>query len=178
MHKLKNAATLSIIALGALILSAILALTANAVPADYAKSPFESPFHSPVPKPVTESVKVPLDMRVWNPCAEEWIQLSGRLHTVFHVSYDALGGYHAQAHFQPQGVRGYGEESGIKYQGNGVTLESFNSKVGMQETFVNSFRLIGRGKGNNLLIQQTFHVAVNANGKVTALVDNSSIECR
>ena len=171
-------ASLSILVISGLVLGAGLTLTADAIPADYDRSPFKSPFHSPVPKPVTENTKIPLDMQVWNPCAEEWIHLTGRLHTVYHVSYDDLGGYHAQVHMQPQGAKGYGEESGIRYLGTGVTRESFNGKVGSQETFVNNFRLIGKGKGNNLLVHETFHVTINAKGRVTAYVDSVSIECR
>jgi len=178
MKILENAGFLSIVIIGGLILSSIFGLTAGAIPSDFDRSPFKSPLHSPVPKPVTTNEKLPLDIQVWNPCAEEWVHLTGRLHTVFHISYDALGGYHAQSHSQPQGVRGYGQESGVKYRGTGVTQQGFNGKVGSQETFVNNFRIIGQGKGNNLVVHEAFHVTINANGRVTAFVDNFRVECK
>ena len=46
------------------------------------------------------------------------------------------------------------------------------------QTFVNNFRIVGQGTDNNFLVHQTFHVTVNANGMLTALVNNFSVECR
>jgi hypothetical protein len=43
---------------------------------------------------------------------------------------------------------------------------------------VNNFRIIGQGPGNNYLVHEVFHVTINANGEVTAYVDNFSIECK
>ncbi|MBI4420235.1 MAG: hypothetical protein HY560_05360, partial [Gemmatimonadetes bacterium] len=45
-------------------------------------------------------------------------------------------------------------------------------------TYVNNFRIIGEGSGNNLLVHATSHITVNANGELTAVVDNFSVECR
>jgi hypothetical protein len=45
-------------------------------------------------------------------------------------------------------------------------------------TFINNFRIIGQRDGNNLLVHQTVHVTVNANGDVTTIVDNQSIDCQ
>jgi len=35
-----------------------------------------------------------------------------------------------------------------------------------------------RFAGNNFLVHETFHVTINANGSVTAFLDNFSIDCR
>ena len=43
---------------------------------------------------------------------------------------------------------------------------------------MNNFRIIGQGPGNNFLVHETFHVTINANGVVTATVDNFSVECK
>jgi hypothetical protein len=45
------------------------------------------------------------------------------------------------------------------------------------ETFVNNFKIIGQGPGNNFLVHQNVHITVNANGTLTASVDNFSTEC-
>ncbi len=131
---------------------------------------------------VTTSFKEPLDMPAFIPCANggtgESVWLSGYLHVLFHTTLDGSGGFHTKAHFNPQGVRGTGMVTGDKYQGTGVTQDKFNGKVGDQSTYINNFRIIGQGAGNNYLAHETFHITVNANGEVTAFVDNFSVECK
>lgn len=130
----------------------------------------------------TVSERFPIDIVVFVPCAAggagELVELSGDLHALFHVTLDGSGGFHAKSHFQPQGVSGTGLTTGDKYQGTGVTQDQFNGKVGFEFTFVNNFRIIGQGPGNNFLVHENFHVTVNANGEVTAFVDNFRVECK
>src|SRR5215467_3765370 len=45
-------------------------------------------------------------------------------------------------------------------------------------TLVNNFRIIGQGTGNNFLVHETFHITVNADGTMTAFVDNFSVDCK
>jgi hypothetical protein len=45
-------------------------------------------------------------------------------------------------------------------------------------TLVNNFRIIGQGAGNNFLLHETFHITVNANGELTAVADNYSVDCK
>lgn len=131
---------------------------------------------------VTTNVQIPYQVSVFVPCAVdgagEIVDLSGTLHVVFDTTLNNSGGFHTKAHFQPQGVTGIGRTSGDKYQATGVTQQNFNGNVGTQFTFVNNFRIIGQGPGNNFLVHQLVHITVNANGEVTAFVDNSSIECK
>ena len=104
-----------------------------------------------------------------------------RLHVLISVTTDAAGGFHVDSHFQPMGGNGVGLVTGDKYQATGITRDGFNFTSGglpFEETFVNNFRWIGPGPGNNLLVHTTFHVTVNANGVVTAVVINDSVECR
>ena len=44
-----------------------------------------------------------------------------------------------------------------------------SSGLRFNATFVNNFRWIGPGRGNNFLSHQTFHVTVNANGVTTVV---------
>ena len=129
-----------------------------------------------------DNVRVPFETVVFVPCAAggagEEVFLSGSIHLMFLTTIDARGGFHSKFHFQPQGVSGYGLTTGARYQGTGVTQGHFNGKVGVQDTFVNNFRIIGQGPGNNFMIHQNVHVTINANGEVTALVDNSRVTCR
>jgi hypothetical protein len=130
----------------------------------------------------TDNVRVPTEIFVFVPCARggagEFVQLSGTLHILFVTTIDDKGGFHSKFHFQPQGISGTGLITGDKYQATGVTQGTFNGKVGFEETFVNNFKIIGQGPGNNFLIHENFHITVNANGEVTALVDNFKVKCK
>jgi len=131
---------------------------------------------------VTANVRVPVDIPVYVPCANggagELVTLSGDLHTLFRYTQSASGGIHAGSHFQPQGISGVGEATGDTYHGTGVTQGEFNANVGVEETFVNNFRIIGQRSGNNYLVHSVFHITFNANGSITALVDTLSVDCR
>ena len=131
----------------------------------------------------SSSVIIPISIGVFVPCANggagEFVLLSGNLHSLFHFTDDGAGGFHAMNENNPQGISGTGTITGDKYQGTGVTLSHFNtSGLPFNQTFVNNFRIIGQGTDNNYLVHQTFHITVNANGQLTALVDNFSVECR
>ena len=130
----------------------------------------------------TVSQKFPIDIFVFVPCANggagETVELSGTLHDLFHVTSDGAGGFHVKTSDNPQGVSGTGQTTGAKYQGTGVTSSDFNTKAGFENTFVNNFRIIGQGPGNNLLVHENFHITVNANGTVTAFHDNFRVDCK
>lgn len=136
----------------------------------------------PVHAAVQTNVKVPVDIGVFIPCAAdgagEVVFLTGNLHALVRFTMDQAGGIHAAAHFQPQGISGNGQTTGDKYQATGVTQDEFNAKLGAEETFINNFRIIGQGNGNNFLLHETFHITFNRNGVVTAYVDNFSVDCR
>jgi hypothetical protein len=130
----------------------------------------------------TDNEKVPTDIAVFIDCANggagDEVFLSGNLHILFHGTFDGSGGVHLKSHFQPQGISGYSLVTGAKYQATGETQDHFNLKVGSQFTYVNNFKIIGQGPGNNFLVHENLHLTVNANGTVTASVDNFSITCK
>jgi len=119
---------------------------------------------------------------VFVPCAAggagELVVFTGQLHVLFEVTVNNGGGFHIKEHFQPQGLSGVGLTTGDKYQATGVTQEEINLAAGEEETFINNFRMIGQGPGNNFLIHETFHITINANGDVTTVQDNFSVECK
>lgn len=128
------------------------------------------------------NLREPTDLFVWVECANdgagEVVLLSGPLHIIVHTTLDARGGAHLKLHFQPQGISGTGQTTGDRYQATGVTQEHLNLKKGETYTRVNNFRMIGQGPGNNFLVHETFHVTINANGVLTAWVDNFTVECK
>ena len=127
---------------------------------------------------VTTVEQIPISFET--PGCEEPILLTGTLHLVSHVTFDANGGFHLVSESNPQGVRGLGLTSGTMYQGTGVGRVNANASGSGAEEFttVGSFKIIGRGPTDNLLVQATFHVTVNANGEVTSVVDNFSVRCQ
>lgn len=133
-------------------------------------------------KTFTSSVRIPLDppLVVEVPCAEELVEISGDLHVTTHVTLDSNGGFHSVNEVNPQGVDGTGLTSGKRYRGTGVTRTSLRSaeSTPVQLTFVNSFRIVGEGPDNNLLVHENIHLTIFPDGSVTASVDNFSLECR
>jgi hypothetical protein len=128
--------------------------------------------------------KTVISLTVFVPCAAggvgEVVDLSGPLHTLisFTINGNNVSGYF---HFQPQGITGTGETTGTKYQGTGITEQSFKSSLQNGQanlTFVNNFRIIGQGPDNNFLVHETLHFTINANGVATVFHDNFSIDCK
>ncbi|HET6360833.1 MAG TPA: hypothetical protein VFH11_02130 [Gemmatimonadota bacterium] len=132
----------------------------------------------------TTNVIFPVEIETFVPCAAggagEIVQLSGNIHDLFHVMING-NRFKVKIHTQPQGIRGVGLTTGDKYQGTGVTQETFGgSFVNGQEssTFVNNFRIIGQGPGNNFMIHELVHFTINARGEVTADVGRLRVTCR
>jgi len=108
------------------------------------------------------------------------VDLAGPLHTLITFTING-NNFSGVFHFQPQGISGTGETTGDKYQATGVTQESFKTSLKNNQanlTFVNNFRIIGQGPGNNYLVQENMHVTINANGTLTVFHDNFSVACK
>ena len=162
---------LSLVALSVLVLSLVMPVTT----AFGAALPSADTF--------TSSATIPFDVYVFISCAMsgvgEEVHLTGNLHVLDHFTANANGGFMVTSHYQPEGVMGVGSSSGDKYQATGVTSDRFNvNGLPYTGTYVNNFRIIGQGNGNNYLVHENFHVTVNANGEMTAYVDNFSVECK
>ena len=121
---------------------------------------------------------------VFVPCADggagEIVELNGNLHTLITLTVNG-NNFSAKTHFQPQGMSGEGLTTGDKYQATGVTQDHIKASFTNGQfngTFVNNFRIIGQGPGNNYLVHENFHVTINANGTVTVVHDNFSSECK
>ena len=127
--------------------------------------------------------KVDFDgLAVFVPCANggagEVVVFQGNLHVLITATING-NNVRFKEHFQPQGLQGVGLSTGDKYNATGVTqdMEGFGT-VGAEITFVNNFRMIGQGPGNNILVHENFPVTVNANGDITANHDNATTECK
>jgi hypothetical protein len=139
---------------------------------------------APANAAVEANNRTDISLIVFVPCAAGWagevVDLSGPLHTLitFTINGNEVSGF---MHFQPQGISGIGETTGAKYQATGVTQSSFSLSLQngqFNTTFVNNFRIIGQGPGNNFLVHETAHITINANGTVTVNHDNFSADCK
>lgn len=135
---------------------------------------------------VTSNVIIPLVTTDFVPCANngtgELVDLTGNLHILAITTTSGSGNVTMKLQFNPQGVTGIGRTTGDIYQGTGVTttITTFDSITGypVVSNFLNRFRLIGKGPGANYLNNQSIHITINANGTVTALIDNTSAICK
>ena len=131
---------------------------------------------------VVTNTSVPINITLFVPCANggagEIIEVSGPLHVLESVTFDGHGGFHVHVLFNPQDVTGTGLTTGDKYQGTGETQFDFNGTVGFTNTYVNNFNMIGQGPGNNFKVHENAHITVNADGTITAFVDNFSFTCQ
>lgn len=138
---------------------------------------------SPANAAVLSNTSNDITLSVFVPCAAggagELVDLSGPLHTLltFTIINNNASGV---IHFQPHGISGIGETTGLKYQATGVTSTSFKFSLQngqVTQTFINRFDIIGQGPGNNFGIQETAHITLNADGTVTVFFDNFRVEC-
>jgi hypothetical protein len=121
---------------------------------------------------------VQFDALIVIPSTGDVVHVSGPLHIVVDETVDSAGGIHFKEHFQPQGVSGVDLTTGAQYQATGVTQEQeiITANGAANLTFVNNFRLIGQGPNNNYTVHENTHITINANGDVTALIDNIKVD--
>lgn len=134
-------------------------------------------FALPAQAEVLQNEKVPITWTAFIPCNGETVVLEGYMHIKFAVTVDGAGGFHVTQSSQPMGLQGVGDQ-GNKYNGVGGTRWTMNMKVGEVYTYVNVYRIVGAGKAPTFSVHQTIHYTINANGVVTAQVDNLKTYCK
>jgi hypothetical protein len=128
----------------------------------------------------TDSERVPLNTATFNPCTGELVTLAGYLHLLTHTTVDEQGGVHLQSHVNPQQVSGT-STSGTEYRAvgkNRTESNTFSGGLPVEVTHVRTFNFISTDATDNFLLHETIHITINANGEVTAVVENVTTECR
>jgi hypothetical protein len=122
--------------------------------------------------------RVPFDTDVLA-CNGDVIHLSGTLLVVFTETATPSGGFIFSAHFQPQGVKGVDLVTGTKFIATGLTREItvLSPPGGFTDTFVNRFHIQATRGEESFIISELFHITANANGEITAFVDNFRATC-
>jgi hypothetical protein len=128
----------------------------------------------------------PVEFTTFVPCLNvgagegESIALSGRAQFVYVSTTDPTGAQHIEELTINQQISGVGLTSGDVYRLAGAHRSGFNARYGgspFEFDVINAFHLIRVGGGAVLAVHETSHVTVNANGEVTAHVENFSIVC-
>ncbi len=130
------------------------------------------------------STKVPYTATVFVPCAAdgegEWVDLTGFQRVVRRSVPDSRGGLHVTVAFHAMGVSGVGQTTGDRYQATGGSEHVFNaSDAGAAEfTTINTFFVIGRGRGADFLTHQLIHVTFGPDSLQVVNLDRVWVECR
>jgi hypothetical protein len=135
---------------------------------------------------VTTVLEIPLleGSFIFVPCAAsgagEEVDLTGTGHGIIHFTLDGAGGGHFNAQINYQGVSGTGSTTGDKYQATGASqrITEVNAKVGVEFTANMIGHFIGQGNAPNFLLHGLFHFTANADGTITAFVNNERVECK
>ena len=139
---------------------------------------------APMQAEVVVNESVDISLKAFVSCANggagEIVDLNGPLHvlTTFNMNGNHVNG---MTHFQPQGITGVGESTGDKYQASGTTQDHFTGSLTdgqYSQFFVNNFKFVGKGPGNNFVVHENFHVTINADGEMTTFHDNYSADCK
>ena len=118
---------------------------------------------------VKESETSSIAFSVWNPCAGEYVDLSGTLHYILRWTItDNKETY--VLHFNASNIKGVGRMSGTRY----VTTSTFNysntnSFTGEHKVFQQSAstRYVALGGDGSFTVVNDWHLTVNANGQET-----------
>ena len=112
-------------------------------------------------------------------CTGEVVFIEGTLHTVSHTTIDTNGMYHATDQYHLQG-QGEGLDSGDKYFYDDTFSGHANFTGALDQTFTETFKLTRLGSASatdDYNVKAVIHVTVNANGEVTATVENVEFVC-
>lgn len=142
----------------------------------------------------TETVKIPVERTVWNPCPMEgeWVDFSGTGHAVIHITdsideEDGSGLWNMVFIQHPSNMVGIGQMTGTTYidAGGGIHYhEVDNLKGAYTINFQQKARMIAKGKKipgevESFMLYFQFHATVNAQGVLTAWMDDFRVnECK
>ena len=125
---------------------------------------------------------IPVDYSLYNPCTEENVDFSGDLHLLVGGSISPSGFGHFNIHINNQNISGEGDDTHDSYQIAGAAnLTISTDMVDNNPLVVNAvlnMQFVSKNTADNLKLQAHFHITINANGEVTAIVEDITVkEC-
>jgi hypothetical protein len=125
---------------------------------------------------VLTNIDIPVSGAVFNPCNGETVTFNGVEHFVMSVTFNSSGGFQSftkdNVHVTATG------DQGNSYEGNEEDNFTLNGRVGIVQTFPQTFSEISRGAAPNFELHMLTHVTVNANGTVTVFISTYTSSCR
>ena len=106
-------------------------------------------------------------------CTGEVVEISGTIHMLNQTQTDGS----VIGHFNYQNVSGAGLTTGVVYRVTAVDDVRLRAPFPSSISSVQSFRLISRGAESNLLVTVLYHITVDANGEMTASIDDLNMQC-
>jgi hypothetical protein len=125
---------------------------------------------------VTSNETFPMTDVVVNPCNGESVQLGGTVHDVVHVTING-NVFSVMEHANGADVSGVGRTTGASYKGNDVLASHFSAAAGVETSVVESITMNAKGSTPSFVIKLVEHITIDANGVVTASVDNRTTSC-
>jgi hypothetical protein len=132
----------------------------------------------------TDTDRFPIGGTVYACNDEELVLVEGTGRTVAHTTIDANGVYHTQVQTNLTG-HGEGLDSGDKYVYKSVYSNQLNYSLAPGEHFTAvlpvSFEFIRQGSDtttDDWTTHALLHETINANGEITAYVDNFKTDCK
>lgn len=126
----------------------------------------------------------PVNIQFFVPCAAngvgEVVVLNGNLHIEAHSTSNG----HTLSSFiiySPQGITGFGQTTGRKYNAVGETSQTLKATLKNYNTVVNAvnnFKIIGQGAGNNFMLHENIHFTLSANGITGVSLDHWTMTCQ
>ena len=136
---------------------------------------------APVAQARAMNQTIPISGTFFNECTGESFVFEGTLHIVGHINEDSSGGAHAggTVTLQGQGVA----SSGAKYViANGSSSHgNFGVDSAGNLHYTGTFHTIRQGEDGTQDDSRAlfmFHFTQNANGELTAVIDNATFECQ
>jgi hypothetical protein len=128
----------------------------------------------------TDTDRTPF-IELFSGCGSEQFLLEGTLFTVAHTTMNANGGSLTKFQFHLKG-QGEGLSSGDKYVVNNIANANINRPPGADliAREAHTVKVIRQGSAtptDDLQIKAFFHITINAQGEVTAEVDNFELVC-
>lgn len=126
----------------------------------------------------------PINLVQFVPCANgglgEVIVLNGYLHVEAHSTSNG----HTLSSFiifSPHNLTGWGQSTGLKYNGVGETSQTLKANLKNYNTVVNSvnnFKMVGQGPGNNFMVHENVHFTISASGINSVNLDHFTFTCQ
>ena len=121
---------------------------------------------------------VPAALATVNPCNGDAVALTGTLHFIIHTTTATSGTQQFYIDFTSN-YSGTGLPSGVNYQATTHQLEEFSTRDPypiVYRFYVDEHLLSATGVNNYDMTTQ-YHVTINNDGTVTAVVDNTDSKC-